>query len=196
MRTHVLTGLPADSTPSAMASEILEVTRQSVSDINVESLSVLIPGLTRIEDLTRLIIELLRDGQWSLELERRWRRTLTILGIRVDLGDNVHAEVLGMGPFFEFPPTRQCPIATIEIRTNIKRSKWSHLNPSRLAAHLADIPTDHFLTPPSHRRMFEKWTPALKRRILGGQKDLRARAKTTFSIPTAMWESIKTEQNR
>ena len=62
---------------------------------------------------------------------------------------------------------------------------------TRLAAHLADIPTDHMVSRACHKSLFAKFTPWLRNRILGFHDDKRAKASVTYSIPAAIWSSLK-----
>lgn len=128
---------------------------------------------------------------WTIEKEHPWRKTLVLIGLRVEIATGVVALTLGMGPFDIFPTTRRCPVTTLEIRTKPKRAKKSHLSKTYLAAHLADIPVDHILTPAEFRSRFKRFTPWLKRRILGKQGDMRAKAGVTYSVPAAIWSSLK-----
>ena len=191
MRTVVARGSSGSSVPNELALQIARLVNESVEDASTEALSVLLPQILGTESLTGLVWELSKQPGWTIEQERLWRGTLVLIGLRVTIADNVVAEVLGMGPFNIFPTTRQCPVTTLEIRTKIKRSKPSHWSRTRLAAHLADLPTGHFLAVSERGSRFSKFTPGLKRRILGGKPDARAKAGVTYSVPAAIWATLK-----
>ena len=149
------------------------------------------PQILSVEALAQLVWELGTQPEWYIEREHVWRGTLVLIGMRVGIAKGIVAETLGMGPFDIFPPTRQCPITTLEIRTKSKRAKKRFLSNKPLAGHLADIPTDHMLTGAAHGRLFRTFTPWLKKRILGNQEDMRAKASVTYSLPVAIWRSLK-----
>ena len=190
-RTIVARGSSGQSKARELAMQIAHLVDESVADPSTEALSVLLPQLLRIEMLAELIWELSRQPHWIIEKEHLWRKTLVLIGLRVDIADGVVAETLGMGPFQIFPTTRQCPVTTLEIRTKSKRSKKSKSSSTHLAAHLADIKVDHMLTPTQFRKLSKRFTPWLKKRILGGKNDGRAKASVTYSIPAVIWHSLK-----
>ena len=191
MRTVVARGSSGVGDPGELAMQIAQLVDDSVQDPSCEALSVLMPQVLNDEILAQLVWELGTQPGWDIEREHIWRRTLVLIGMRVEIAGDVVAETLGMGPFEIFPPTRQCPITTLEIRTKRKRAKKSHLSKTHLAAHLADISTDHMLTRAAHGDLFAKFTPWLRRRILGNQQDMRAKAGVTYSLPVAIWRSLK-----
>lgn len=191
MRTLVARGSSGAGDPAELAAQISQIVSECVRDDTIESLSVLMPQILEEYPLTQLVWELGALPGWDIEIEQQWRQYLVLIGLRVEVADGVAAEILGMGPFRIFPPTRQCPITTLEIRTKTKRAKRSHTSMERNAAHLADIPTDDFLSRSKHRKLFTIFTPGLKKRILGGKDDDRARARVTYSLPAAMWHSLK-----
>lgn len=190
MRTAVIAG-PSDAVSmSSMVREIDEKANKAVED-GQESLSLLMPGLLQVQHLAELMYNLSRMLGWDVEFEIPWRAYLTIIGLRFSIGPDVLAETLAMGPFEYFPPTRQSPITSLEIRTNAFRAPPAKLHPDVQAAHLAEIETGHFLTGHEHGARFSRWTPALRSRILECQDDLRAKAGATVTIPTAVWQSFK-----
>ena len=191
MRTVVARGYSGVGDPSELAVQIAQLAEESVQEPSCEALSVLMPQVLDDMTLTQLVWELGTQPGWRIELEHPWRGTLVIVGMRVEIAEDVVAETLGMGPFEIFPPTRQCPITTLEIRTKRKRAKKSHLSRTHLAGHLADIPTDHMLTGAAHGVLRSIFTPWLRCRILGNQEDARAKAGVTYSLPEPIWRSLK-----
>lgn len=189
MRTAVMTGPSSDVSLNSMAQDIDEEARKAVSD-GQESLSLLMPGLLHVEHLAELTYHLSQTPGWDIEFETPWKSFLTIIGLRLLIAPNVLAETLAMGPFEYFPPTRNSPVTSLEIRTNAFRAPPAKLRPDMQAAHLAEIDTDHFLTRHEHVVRFTRWTPALRNRILGCEDDLRAKAGATVTIPTAVWQSF------
>ena len=191
MRTFVARGLSGLGDPGELAVQIAQLVDESAQDPSIEALSVLMPQILNVEALAQLVWELGTQPGWDIEREHMWRGTLVLIGMRVGIAKGIVAETLGMGPFEIFPPTRQCPITTLEIRTKSKRAKKRFLSNRPLAGHLADIPTDHMLTPAKYRDLFAKFTPWLRRRILGDKQDMRAKAGVTYSLPVAMWQTLK-----
>ena len=200
VRTLVLNGSAAGLMASrALAKEIGSVFLETVHDEVAEALTILLPQLTQPEALVYLIRSLEELPDWRLESKLPWRDTITSVGVRAlierDQEWETWAEVLGMGPFPTFlPPTRQCPITSLEIRTKTGRKIRSKINPDATAGYLAAIPAELFLGKRDFGRLFEKLTPALKLRILGGTSDDRAKASVTFSVPAAIWSGLSLER--
>ena len=193
VRTVVARGSSGLGDPNELANQIACLVDESVSNESDEALSVLLPQILDVESLARLAWALGNRTGWDIEKEQLWRKTLVLIGLRVEIAiaPKVFAETLGMGPFDIFPTTRRCPVTTLEIRTKHERSKRSKLSTTHLAAHLADIPMDHKLKPAEFRSRFKTFTPWLKKRILGKQGDMRAKAGVTYSVPVAIWSSLK-----
>ena len=186
----------ANSQPGGQLAEQIDAkVRNAVADPNAESLSILLPAVLSAEYLVHLVLCLSAVPRWTIERESRWRRRLIRVGLRVEIGDEVWAEVLGVGPFLFFPPTRQSPITTLEIRTKRTGAKKSKLSRKMLASHLADIETGDFLSPKQHRILFKTLTPGLRNRILGGEPDERAKAGVTFVLPAAIWSALKSDRS-
>ena len=191
LRTVVVRDPSRLGEPNELAAQIACLVDKSANDPSCEAISVLLPQILDVEALSRLAWELGNRPRWSIEKEHPWRGTLMLIGLRVEIAPGAVAETLGMGPFEIFPPTRQCPVTTLEVRTKPKRAKRSQLSTTHLASHLADIPVDHILTNAEFRSRFVRFTPWLKRRILGDQEDVRAKAGVTYSVPAAIWSTLK-----
>ena len=191
VRTVVARGSSGLGDPSELAVQIAHLVNESVNEASTEALSVLLPQVLDAEALARLAWELGHRPGWIIEQQRPWRKTLVLVGLRAEIAPNVVAEPLGMGPFDIFPTTRQCPVTTLEVRTKTKRAKKSHVLTTHLAAHLADLPVDTILTPAEFGSRAKTFTPWLKKRILGEQGDSRAKAGVTYSVPAAIWASLK-----
>ena len=191
VRTVVVRGASGRGDPIELATQTAGVVHESVNEPSDEALTVLLPQILDVDLLTRFVWELSKRPGWTIEVEQPWRKTLVRVGLRVEIEAGVVAETLGMGPFDIFPTTRRCPVTTLEIRTKTMRAKKSHLSKTHLAAHLADIPFGHILTNAEFRSRFKKFTPSLKKRILGELGDTRAKAGVTYSVPAAIWFSLK-----
>ena len=178
--------------PLALAREIDSLVVNAMKGTGTNAASVLLPGIRDVDALTDLIVNLAYLGGWEIELETPWRKTMVMVGLRRFLSDDIWAEVLGLGPFPFLPPTRQSPITSLELRTSPDRALKSKSNPLMRAVHLAQLPTEHFLTRDQFRDRFKTWTPGWKARILGGARDYRAKARVTFTVPAAIWYAFKT----
>jgi len=169
------------------------VVQEAVGNEEAESLTILLPRVLFIEGFARLNLALSEIEGWRIEREERWR-TLTRVGLRIHLGDSVWAEVLGLAPYTQYmPPTRLSPVPSLEIRTKLKGARRSKVNPRRKAAHLDALPTDAFLTAKEHRVRFKELTPSLRLRMLGAVDDKRAKARVTFTVPTVIWQALKSQ---
>ena len=189
--TLVARGPDGAGKPGELAAAINQAVRDAVVDASSEGLSVLLPHVLNPEHLIQTVLELARLPEWRIEREARWRGTLVLVGLRVQIAEGVWAEPLGMGPFSFFPPTRHSPITSLEIRTKTERARRGKLHKSALAAHLAQMSTGDMLTPSEFQVRFREHTPKLRKRILGGQDDHRAKAGVTFALPAAIWSAMR-----
>ena len=191
IRTVVARGCFGTGDPKELAIQVNLLVGESADDPSSEALSVLMPQILDLQTLADFAWQLSHQPGWTIEREHTWRRRLVLIGLRAQIGTGVVAETLGLGPFEIFPSTRKCPLTTLEIRTKPKRAKRSQLSNEYLAAHLADIPTTHMLAPKTHRALFKHLTPKLRRRILEGKEDMRAKASVTYTLPIAIWSDLK-----
>ena len=184
----------ADARVLALA--INDAFRGAVAAEHVEALSLLLPAIIQPEALVLLLKSLAELPDWRFESINPWRDVLVNVGLRARIESQTWAEILGMGPFATFlPPTRQCPVTSLEFRTKIERSIWSKIHPGKLrAAHLAQIPAEEFIGKHDFGKLFKVYTPALRLRVLGGNEDQRAKAHVTFSVPRIIWENTSVSQ--
>ena len=191
LRTIRLLENSHDPNNSSLPKLIAAATEEAVSDPRTEALTVLLPDILQPEKLVKMLQDLSRLANWSIESETPWRGTIALIGLRVEIGNSVRAEVLGMGPFDFLPPTRQCPITTLEIRTKPRYALLNKILPLWKRAHLAQLPTEAFLKGKERGIRFGELTPRLRLRILGGNDDARAKARITFAVPLAIWNALK-----
>ena len=191
VRTVVARGSSGTGDPSELAIQTAHLAEESVRDASDQAMSVLLPQVRDPVVLANFAWQLAKQPGWLIEKEQLWRNTLVRIGLRVQIADGVVAETLGMGPFEVFPTTRQSPVTTLEIRTKPKGAKRSKFSKTGRATHLADIPIGHKLTPAEFGSRFGTFTPWLKKRILGKRGDDRAKASVTYSVPAAIWASLK-----
>lgn len=191
IRTVVARGSSGVGKPGELAAEIAGLVSEAADNPSTQALSVLLPNVVDHQQLAELIWELGNQPKWHIEFARPWRKTLVLIGLRAAIAERTYAEILGMGPFQTFPPTRQSPVTSLEVRTKPLRAKNSQLAKGQLAAHLADIPIPHqVLNNEEFRIRFNHFTPWLKKRILGNRGDQRAKAKVTVSIHAPIWNAL------
>ena len=80
MRTVVARGSSGAGDPSELAEQIAQFVTESAQDSTSEALSVLMPQILDSEALTQLVWELGTKPGWDIELERKWRGTLVLIG--------------------------------------------------------------------------------------------------------------------
>ena len=195
MRTEILTTEPPyDEDIHTLASDIDDVIHEAIAAPAIESVSVLLPAVLDVEKLALLVHALSKLPQWVIDHETRWRDNFTLIGLRRAIDTKVLAEPLVIGPFEFLPQTRHSPVTSLEIRTDPFRAPRSKYVRSMQAGHLAAIDTSGFLTPAEHAIRFEKWTPALRRRMLGCEDDSRAKAASSVTLPTVIWEAVKRQE--
>ena len=181
--------------PWQLASEIDAETTDAIANPTVEGLSILLTTIVTAESLVRLLAALSERSRWRVPRQGSWGKSLVRLGLEFNIEGQRWAEVLGLGPFPAFLPlTRQGPITSLEIRTKPKRAMKSKTVRHTIAAHLAEMPTDHYLSSKKHGVLFAKMTRALRCRILGEEDDKRGKARVTFSVPAALWKAFKPSQ--
>ena len=193
LKTVVISDSPTSS-PGLMsvATEIDQAVQLAMENPDIESISVLLPGITDAEVVVNLIVELEKLPRWRIDFVRPWRERVANIGLRTEIVDGVWAEILMLSPLFTQPPTRQGPITSLELRTQPKGSRWSKFRRQMHAAHLDLLPTEHFLSRKRHGSLFKKFTPQLRTRILGGEDDRRATAQVSISVPKAIWDAKHT----
>jgi hypothetical protein len=188
-----------ESDAQSSALEIDHAVAECLLAPEVEALTVLLPAITQVDSAVRLFVALSRLPNWKLESVNDWGATLINIGLRVrlqeenDTEEEVWAEILGTGPFVNsLPATRQSPIMSLEMRTKTLRAKYSKLYPRKIkSAHLDKIDYEGVVDPVWFGRLFEKYTPWLRKRILGGaSEDRRAKASVTLTVPVAVWNAM------
>ena len=110
------------------------------------------------------------------------------LGFRVKVG-SVISWISGFGPFDLFPATRRSKFTEIAFRVKPRPQYTRVMKPAPdNVIHLADLDTLGM----TEATFKEKWYGSLERtaQLLGHKPDLKSAAKTTFSIPTTLTESL------
>jgi hypothetical protein len=155
-----------------------------------ELVHIIFPKIKDIPSLVSLIKQLLCAEGVSLERKHE-HYDWYLLEIRVEIISNLlHAWPMILGPFEFFPATRQAPFTEIVVRLKPKsQSTYSKNNNDIGTAHIADIPIMHKYP---EKQMNTLWTSTMNRvkLILGDERnnELRAKAKTTVTVPKKHWE--------
>ena len=175
--------------PVKEMTQVVAATADAVNNAcgNHEALTVLVPKLVDSKALVAFCKRLgARNGRWSIEavFNPSDRLERVHMSLRYVLEQNIHAEILGLGPFNFLPSTRRAPITALEIRTKTKGHKkrgGSHISRS----HLADINWPNV----KQKTRDKDWEQSKRARLqaLGGD-DSAARARITFAIPRSLWD--------
>ena len=199
-RSGIHTSILCDSSATLqeaeeLAQKINMVVQDAVANPKVEAVSVLLPKVLDLESIILLLLKFRSLPGWKIEREWSWRKTLVLIGLRAKIADKVWAEILGLGPFAScLPPTRQGPVTSLEIRTKPEKAPFSNIQLKKAqAAHLAQVPTKEFLSRNKFGPLFDIYTPWLKKRMLSGNEDKRAKASVTFAVPAALWNGLKSQ---
>ena len=159
---------------------IEEHIEESISNRDVTTLSLLFPEVTNITQMLDLILEMQRSHYFSQDLNFGANGHLCI-GIRLRIAQ-FKSWVLGFGPMSYLPATRRAPYTEIIVRVKLRpHYKWSMKLPSPDSIHLADLDMKG-ITKEAFVRLWDGSVTNTKR-ILGSTRDMRSKAKTTFSFP-------------
>ena len=172
------------------AAAIAEHTRAGVENSEVRVASFLLPWLTSEADLARLLKALGDSPGWSVE-GTELDEAHTNLAVRLALEDGtVSSWVLGFGSFSFSPMTRRSPFVEIVVPVKPKVPGHHRMDDTMTVTHLADVPLAAFSD--SKYEGMKKGTKRHRLFMLGGdKKEKRAKAKVTFTIPTAAWEAAQ-----
>ena len=192
-RSHMRTIILAGDDPDSLARGIDVETIDAIATPAVEGLSIFLPAVLDSELLVRLLAALSALPRWRVPRQPPWGKTLVQIGLEYQIEGRRWAEVLGLGPFPSFlPPTRQGPITSFEIRTKPQRAQKSKTVRNSIAAHLAQMPSDHYLSSTKRANLFATMTPALKRRILGGGRRSARESPRYLRGPSRPVEDVQT----
>jgi hypothetical protein len=169
---------------SVMRTSIQNVICSAEDAESTQLLSLLFPQIATIEELVALA-QLLKSLERFNSVETKVG-DFTAVGLQFILTSGIPAWCVGFGPFLHLPNTRQSPIAEVVVRPKTKPEKMFHrLNQDRRESHLADIPLwfDDIVA----EQIYQS-TLARVRVILPGEPNKFSSAKTTFTIPSVLWE--------
>lgn len=160
-----------------------------------QAMSLIFPAVTKVATLVRLIREIGALPGWVLEappaddgVKPPLDEAMLQLGLRYQVAGGCRAYALGLGPFAFFPRTRRAPFLEIALVAKPARgnSKSPRLKRTAHEAHLAYMNID-WLEPAAFEKLIDS-TSALRRKLLGVD-DPSAKARVTFSVPAALWNT-------
>lgn len=182
MEGRRIIGAQGDTAAQIIAAE----TASAETDPDVIRLSIVLPEVSSAADMARLCQALAQAPHWRLDgIDRPTRDPdHRLFGLRCEMaakssGRPVDIEWLAFGPFDEYPPTRQSPVAVLEGFVD-PSTLFSDDNDGRWRAHLALLPTPK-LAQIQFERM-EQATRAARWASIGEAEDHRAKARVTFTV--------------
>ena len=192
---QVIEVVGANSSAAVIAGSVAKRIERLVANPDVAAATLLFPEIGALERLAASMVALGSKPSWSVTsngIEHPTLGSLTAVSVarQIPFGDSgsLPSEVLVLGPFEEFPKTRQAPVAAMEIFVGVPRpADPKTLQPTRKAnlAHMdVHLPTDDaFQT---------MWNRSIQGRLksLGGVDDLRAKAKVSFVVPPALAKAL------
>lgn len=162
--------------------------QRSIADPECEVLSLLFPRVTTDRDLVGLLDRILDVPAIRLTHTTEYG-PYAALAMRVELpSTGAESWLMGFGPYWFLPRTRQAPSTEIAIRVKPKPDQQFHrLNQDPHAAHLADYPAD--MKESSWEAI---WNATLRntREVLGTEPDEISAAKVTFPVPALIWNEV------
>ncbi|MFS0593986.1 hypothetical protein AB1L05_20580 [Cytobacillus horneckiae] len=159
---------------------------KAINNDEIEVLSLLFPKVVDLEQLSNLILQIMKSDIIYLEKATNFRNRVC-LSLRVKLtNSNVISWLMMFAPYSFFPNTRQSPITELAIRVKEKTDNiYPRLSKDKTKAHLADTP---FFLP--ENIVDSTWDATFRNTedILGYKPDLIAAAKTTISFKKEQWD--------
>jgi hypothetical protein len=168
--------------------KIVAIANGALSDEAISTQSIIMPSVVSSSDLVELLRNLEHAEPFSLGLSERFKR-VTCLGLRVRVGTE-DSWVAGFGNYKFLPKTRQAVFTELTFRTK-KRPVFDMVMkeapPDTL--HVADMD----LLGINENKFKALWYGSFDKTeaVLGHKPDLQSAAKTTFVIPTGLWEKSK-----
>ena len=160
--------------------------QKAVNDSKTTTLSLIFPNVTTDKDLV-LFVETLRVCPSIFFEHETMYEEFVCFGVRVKIGE-IKSWVSGFGNYDFFPETRRTPYTEITFRVKPRPNyKWVMKKSPPDVTHLADLDMLG-LTKATFIRL---WNLSLHNtaKRLGHKPDFKSAAKTTYSIPSAIYES-------
>ncbi len=155
-----------------------------------EVLSILFPHINSDISFAELIKSLVEHTPFFIDNVQEYSEKLILISLRLDIsGNKNNSWIMALGPFDDFPKTRQCPVTQIVIRLKVKDTERMYHEAKNVSdAHNADMPVD-MIEP---RKQDALWELSFKNteRVLGHKPDNLSAAKYTCPIPKDIYINL------
>jgi len=184
--------ISATGSPTRVAAIVAKRVDIFLADQTVSAAALLLPAAKTLEKLTKIVLALRAHANWSVTtttLENSRAGDLVAVHVvrQIPFGDaTCPSEVLTLGPFREFPPTRQSPTPALEIFVGPPMSHDPKTHQPTVKANLAHMDLSNTdLQPSAIDRMWDA-SRIGRLKSLGDLEDTRAKAKVSFVIPASL----------
>lgn len=181
----------ASKTPALIAGSIEKRVAKHIASPSTSALALLFPFVENLETLAAGLVALKEHAGWHLTTTAMNHPDLgdiVLVALSRDLpfqNNSLPSEALVLGPFNEFAPTRQSPVAALEIFVGQSPMADPKTGTVPTKANLAHIDVSQSLkSVPGHDPVAAMWKKSQVKRLesLGGKEDARAKAKVAFVI--------------
>jgi hypothetical protein len=185
--------------PQRVATAIAGRTDELVADKSVSAATLILPGITTMEGLSNVALALRDHPKWKVtttKLPEPPTGNLVAVHIvrEIPFGEEwCPSEVLVLGPFKVFPPTRRAPVTALEVFVGDPMPNDPKTHKPTTKANLAHMDlSDTDLTLNVIDRMWLR-SEIGRRTSVGNVEDNRAKAKVSFVIPVSLARKLGCE---
>lgn len=182
--------------PQRVAAAIAKRVAIFVADGTISATALLLPGISSLKKLTSVALELGSHPGWTvtttdLQEPRNCGMVAVHVARQIPFGNaSCPSEVLVLGPFGAFPPTRRAPMPVMEIFVGEPMPHDPKNHKPTVKANLAHMDvSESDLDPQQIDRMWQMSVSG-RLRSLGGVEDSRAKAKVAFVIPASLADEL------
>jgi hypothetical protein len=188
----------SEGNPNASGCHHRATYRSVYSDPAVSAAALLMPHISTLQKLAEVALALRAHPGWTVRPipveASRWDDLLAICVAREIPfeGRTLPSEALVLGPFAEFPPTRQSPVLALEIYAGEPMSHDPKMHEASTKANLAHMDLGPDIEPATIDKMWEasKAARRISLGLTGALEDNRAKAKVSFVIPTSLAQQL------
>jgi hypothetical protein len=188
--------IPSRGIPMQVASTIARRIDRFVSDNAVSAAALLLPDIATLEKLTQVAVALRTHPGWLvsfsvLQNSRAGDLVAARIVREIPFGDTVcPSEALVLGPFPEFPLTRQSPVVALEVYVGEPMPQDPKTHQATTKANLAHMDLSRGADLDQHQ-IDRMWQSSIDARLKSlGVEDSRAKAKVSFVIPASLAEQL------
>jgi len=165
---------------------IEKLIQSAITDSAISTQSIIFPRVITDQDLLNLLMVLQKTLSITLEQEEVFENMIC-LGYRAKI-DELQSRITGFGSFDFLPETRQAVFTEIVFRSK-PRPKYKYVMKEAPdgVVHLADMDMQGMGENQFKALWYGSFDNTEKR--LGHKPNLCSAAKTTFAIPTSLWQS-------